>query len=67
MLKDNPKVTAIAKDFKPALVGNLFVCNNDMEGEWISLTTEEIAEIMNNTMFVFDNELGIREVIEVWI
>lgn len=65
LFKDKPVVTAITKSYQPALVGNLFICNNDGEGEWTSLTDDEIAEIQMNTVTVFDGK--IREAVMVWI
>lgn len=68
LMKENPTVTAVTHGFlpKPALVGNLFICNHDEEGNWTGLTDEEVKEIKGNTMYVFDDEYGLREVIQVW-
>lgn len=65
LLKGNPKVTAVTKMYNPALVGNLFICNSDGE-DWTSLTDDEIHEIMQNTITVFD-EGKFREAVVVWV
>lgn len=67
LCKDSPKVTAVTKMYQPVLVGNLFICNNNGKGEFTSLTADEVTEILNNTTKIFDNELGFREVIQVWV
>lgn len=67
LCKENPKVTAVTTRLEPALVGNLFICNHDEEGNWTSLTMAEMNQIRINNAFVFDSELGIRKVIQVWI
>ena len=46
LLQCNPVVSAVSEDRKPMLVGNLFVTKTNDEGETISLTTEEISEVL---------------------
>lgn len=47
LLKEQPIVTAVEKDGKYALVGNLFICNNYRE-HLTSLSKNDISHIMNN-------------------
>lgn len=65
LLKAEPMVTAVTKNLQFALVGNLFICHHDDDGNWTSLTDEEVEEIKANTMFLF-NKGALREVIIVW-
>ena len=50
----NPIVSAISSDRNPMLVGNLFVTKTNDEGETISLTQEEIGEVLDNIVHLYD-------------
>lgn len=56
LLKAGAKVSAIDPDQKPALVGNLIVCNSDEEGNETTLTDEDILHIMRNTTILISEE-----------
>lgn len=50
LLKENPICTCVSLHYrwaKPQLVGNVIICNHNEEGEFTSLTKEEIEMIMN--------------------
>lgn len=59
LLKDNPIVTAMRKDAKEMLVGNLFIVKNDGRGNLKSLSDEEIASvrglILKHGVLLIDN------------
>ena len=46
LLKENPKISALDLQYKPTLVGNLFVCHVDVTGQECSLSEEEINHIL---------------------
>lgn len=48
LLKGFPTVTAISSDNQPMLVGNLFICNDDGEGNLTSLSDDDISIIEKN-------------------
>lgn len=51
LLKDNAIPSAIDKDQKPMLVGNLLICNiADEEGNEVELKAEDIVLITDNLM-----------------
>ena len=54
LLKCNPILSAVDSDGHPALVGNLFVCKHDAEGNTIGLSMHEMHEIISNTKTVCD-------------
>lgn len=57
LLKCNPIVSAVSSgDRKPMLVGNLFVTKTNDEGETISLTGEEIREVLDNVINLRDKD-----------
>lgn len=54
LLKCNPILSAVDSDGSPALVGNLFVCKHDAEGNTIGLSEHEIYDIVRSTKTVCD-------------
>lgn len=58
LMKENPIVTAFVKgrSYQPMLVGNLFVTMTDEEGNTISLTNEQIVEVLGSTRFIIDTD-----------
>jgi len=56
LLKCNPVVSAVSEDRQPMLVGNLFVTKTNDEGETISLTAEEISEVLHNVTNLYDED-----------
>lgn len=52
LLKDNPMVSALSKDFKPMLIGNLIFANHDGAGNTTDLTDGDIRVIKRH---IFDN------------
>jgi hypothetical protein len=54
LLKCNPVLSAVDSDGAPALVGNLFICKHDEEGNTIGLESHELQEIIASTRTVFD-------------
>lgn len=49
LLKEGYIVSAIDKNQKPMLVGNLIFCNHDEEGNLASLKEEQIVNILKHT------------------
>lgn len=56
LLQCNPIVSAVSIDRKPMLVGNLFVTKTNDEGETISLTDEEISEVLEAVINLYDED-----------
>lgn len=56
--KENPRVTALWRDFTPALVGNLIFAHHDAEGNMTGLVDSEIQDIMQSAMYLCDAERG---------
>ena len=56
LLKCSPVVSAVSEDREPMLVGNLFVTKTNDEGETISLTAEEISEVLNSVINLYDED-----------
>ena len=56
LLQCNPVVSAVSEDRKPMLVGNLFVTKTNDEGETISLTAEEISEVLAAVVNLYDED-----------
>ena len=51
LLKENPRISAVDKNMKPALVGNLLIAGStDEDGELTSLTDKDIELIKNNLL-----------------
>ena len=46
LFKDDPRISALDRDYQPIFVGNLFVCKHDGNGCEISLTDKEIDHIL---------------------
>ena len=59
---EEPKVTAFSPDGEPMLVGNLFICLHDDEGNTVSLADEDIDRILRATRGVITQH-GIRRVL----
>lgn len=59
LLKSPFRVSAVNRKREPMLVGNLFICSSDEEGESISLTDSEIEHVKNST-------LGIIQGFDFW-
>lgn len=51
LLFDHPIPSALDKNNGVMLVGNLFICEHDGEGNLISLTDEQIRAIRKNVMY----------------
>lgn len=58
LFKENPRVTALWKDFTPALVGNLIFAHHDTEGNMTGLTDDEIQSIKQASIITCDAETG---------
>ena len=56
LLQCNPIVSAVSSDRNPMLVGNLFVTKTNDEGETISLTQEEISEVLDSVIDLYDED-----------
>ena len=56
LLKCSPIVSAVSSDRQPMLVGNLFVTKTNDEGETISLTAEEIREVLASVINLYDED-----------
>lgn len=54
MLKDNARVSATGPLGQPMLVGNLFFCHHDEEGNMTSLHPEEITFILSRVIYLLD-------------
>lgn len=54
LFSDNPIPSALDKDMKPMLVGNIVFANHDNEGNTTSLLDEDIDHIRQHTMGVVD-------------
>ena len=54
LLKTDKIISAVDCKCNPMLVGNLFVTKTDEEGETVSLSEEEIKEVLANTKGVID-------------
>lgn len=54
LLQCNPIVSAVSDDRHPMLVGNLFVAKTNDEGETISLSMDEIGEVIDNITTLCD-------------
>lgn len=52
MFRENPIVSAISRDGKPMLVGNLIFANHNEAGETTDITMQDIARIMSKTVRV---------------
>lgn len=52
LLKDNPVVSAVTSNGEPMLVGNLIFANHDAEGETISLSLQDMDNIIDHTFFI---------------
>ena len=51
LLKENPRISAVDKNMKPTLVGNLLIAGpTDEDGELTSLTDKDIELIKNNLL-----------------
>lgn len=46
LLKEDVCISALDRDYNPMLVGNLFVCKHDSDGNENSLTDAEISHIL---------------------
>lgn len=64
LFKENPRVSAVDKNGKPMLVGNLFICKHDNEGRLVSLSASDFACIQRSVRFAFTED-GIHIVIEI--
>lgn len=56
LLKTDKIISAVDCRRNPMLVGNLFVTKTNEEGETISLSEEEIKEVLANTKNIIDVE-----------
>ena len=45
LLRDDPIISALDRNYQPMLVGNLFVCKSK-DGEFVSLTDKEIDHVL---------------------
>ena len=52
LFKDRPIVSAIDNGLKPMLVGNLIFANHDEEGNTTSLSSEDVARILNSSVVI---------------
>lgn len=50
LLKPGAKISAIDSKRNPMLVGNLFICSSDEEGNSVSIDDEAIAHIKDNVL-----------------
>ena len=51
LLKENPRISAVDKNMKPALIGNLLIAGPvDEDGELTSLSDEDISIIKDNIL-----------------
>jgi len=56
LLKDNPRPSAITPDKEVMLVGNLFICSSNEEGETISISDDDCGLIFENVVLTFNIE-----------
>ena len=56
LLKCRPIVSAVSEDGEAMLVGNLFITKTNDEGETISLTAEEINEVLKSVIDLYDED-----------
>ena len=54
LFKEHPVVTAVSGFLKPALVGNLFICRHNDDGEWTSLSDDDVKRIMRTVIHTFN-------------
>lgn len=54
LLQCHPIVSAVSEDGNPMLVGNLFVVKTNDEGETISLSTDELSEVLEHITTLCD-------------
>lgn len=54
MLKDNARVSATGPLGQPMLVGNLFFCHHDEEGNATSLHPDEVTFILSRVCYLLD-------------
>lgn len=58
LLKSGARVSAISPEGNPMLVGNLFFCHHDEEGNLTSLNPEEIVFILSRSVSLFSLKTG---------
>jgi len=51
-LRDHPRASALNKRGKPVLVGRLFVCSSNLDGELTSLDAKELAYVMEHVRYI---------------
>lgn len=54
LLKANPRVSATGPNGQPMLVGNLFFCHHDEEGNTTSLHPDEVTFILSRVSYLLD-------------
>ena len=64
-LRDGYIYSAYAVNGRPMLAGNLFICRHDGDGNTVSLTDDEIGEIMNDVYVLRVPGSGVRLVLIV--
>ena len=58
LFKDNNPVSAVDKDLKPMLVGNLIFANHDDQGNTTSLDEDDMIKILSSYCFLYDPKAG---------
>lgn len=54
LFTEHPIVTAMYRNFEPALVGNLIFAHHNSEGEMTALSDEDVEIIKQNTITTYD-------------
>lgn len=65
LLKDKPVVSAVDKNMKPQLVGNLLICNSTNNGDLKSLSMSDFMYLYQYIGHYFDNGIEIPVLMEV--
>ena len=60
---ERPIISAFSPDGEPMLVGNLFICHHDDEGNTVSLLDDEVEHILTATRGVLTRNGLIRRVL----
>lgn len=60
LLNQAPIVSAMSKTEGPMLVGSLFICRHDEEGDTVSLTDSEIKRVLGQSFHLLFPDMKIR-------
>ena len=63
LFAEEPIVTAFSPDGEPLLVGNLFICLHDDEGNTVSLGESDIERVLKEWRYVLTDQGRLRRVL----